>query len=349
MNREQFLWLNRSGVKRIFPRRALELWDNNGRLHVLNDDFSLFSYIKDRSGIDVYVQVFSSWQIMSRMFDTILIDIDAHGTTESIFDAYDKYLKVVDAIENFGVKVSRQYFTGRGFHVYIDFPIANLEFYRKDCKQLVIDLGIDKYVDMNVIGDFTRSARFVDTVNSKTNTVVRRFGEVDVVDILSGEYGKPKYFVNKKLMDIIIEYDAMFYVREHHREKPVSIVDNEFWKRNKDNIDILPQCIRDGIEILIKTGELSHYWRLLIAMFLLRAWGYYKTLKVFENASDFSLSKTKYHLDYIINNRLYVYSCKKINDELGICPFYGRQHKCPFYPSMNRFLPDWDDVLGDAE
>lgn len=352
MDDEVRLWLNRAGVDRIFPRRALELFGHNGRMHILNDEFSLYSFLRDMGFKDVYIQIFSSWQISSRMFDTILIDIDEHSkaSMDKLYSSvWKKYLRVLDSLDDANIKVSRVYATGRGLHVYIDFPVLNIEFYRKVCKAFAKDIGIFDFVDTNVLGDFTRNARLVGTYNTKANLfkVVRIAKDIDYTDLLNGEYGKPKYCVNDDLFDILFSYDDMFYRTIHHREKVEndSIVDVDFWKRHKNDMNMLPMCIRDGMEMLLKTGELSHYWRLIVALFLLRSWGYYETMQFFTNAYDYDYSKTKYQLDYIVDNRLSEYSCRKINDEFGLCPFFGRQEECPFYPNMNKFLPSWDKLL----
>ena len=112
------------------------------------------------------------------------------------------------------------------------------------------------------------------------------------------------------------------------------------------NLSSMPMCIREGIMRLKYLGELDHYWRLALAMFLLRARGYDDTLKVLKYASDYNDYKTKYQLDYIIRRKLNVYGCDKLRD-MGICPYKDNPKKCPFYPSMNLWLPSWEQILGD--
>lgn len=98
-----------------------------------------------------------------------------------------------------------------------------------------------------------------------------------------------------------------------------------------------PYCIRKYIENLRKNGELSHFERFQLAIFLLRCgMPEIEVIELFKGAKDFNLQKTKYQVEYFIKRNMKNMTCKKAKS-YGLCDL-DVQELCPYYPSVNRVL-----------
>lgn len=324
-------WTRREVVKKIFPR------DVGIPRKVADDEVDFIAYIEGQRGIDCYASVFARWQIVRRKFDTIFFDVDAHDCDLQV--AYDKLMKVLDALQGYDAKV---YFTGRGFHVYYSFPITRLEHYGIVCREWMRRKGITDYIDMNVVGDMRRMARIPLTIN----------GNVDLKMIAVD--------VSKRSLDDIVKMaregksDDVDVVFNDDLAKELQEIENEIVQRNSDgntykrlNLEYefefsakmreLPRCIRDGIMILAETGELDHHWRVVMSIFLLKTWGFEDVKRLFKMfASDYNERVTEYQLRYLQRKGYYCYSCKTMK-RLGICP-YDKFSECPYYIVSNGWL-----------
>jgi len=344
--KELEIWLRgREG----FPREY-----SNSRKIVYTFD-ELLQYINENP-YNVYVSVFSQRQIAKREFDTIFIDVDRHGGTGK--NVYDKARKIVSVFDVLDI-ATRQYYSGRGFHIYIDFPQIHLEKYR-DVVRYWLKNVLGKYynwLDKIVIGDIRRLGRVPWTVNTRTGITMKR------VDVMSWDWEKIKEYV---LSDGYIEIDYELWhgnteltgtlleieFEGRYSKGKKSFVDRDLAKyfEKKRNIYEMPPCIREGIERLLMYGELEHYWRMHVATFLLRAWGYEDTLALFRMASDFDKRKTEYQLKYFIRNNIHSFSCKTAL-EYGVCPYTSleKQKECPFWPSVNHWVKTYQEVYGGEE
>lgn len=339
------IWTRRAVLgDAIFPRHITLTRDT------ITHEYDFYSFYKVNQAMDVYLSVFSMYQIRRRLFDTIFIDIDPDdGLTypkEKFLSAYEKFYEVKTILDDAGY-VYRTYFSGSGFHIYIDFDIVRLEHYRDVVRDFLAELGIIKYVDTHVVGDMMRMARFPLTKNSKTGLYMKRIDPEWSINEIWQYVNDGDAYVdieltrnNKDIVSKLLEMDKNYVDRySHHRIHDDYI---EHW-----DLSSMPMCMREGIMRLKYLGELDHYWRLALATFLLRARGYEDTLKLMAYASDYNERKTKYQLDYIVRRRLKVYSCDKMID-MGICPYKDNPKRCPFYPSLNSWLPSWDKILGDG-
>ena len=89
--------------------------------------------------------------------------------------------------------------------------------------------------------------------------------------------------------------------------------------------DAVPPCIRNLIDAMVKTGNLDHYQRVALVLYL--KWVGYDKEKVIEffakHAKDYKERITRYQVEYLYGLRgsrknYKMYSCKKMK-ELGLC------------------------------
>lgn len=342
------IWLRTNKLKRVFPREV------SLRRKVVKDEVEFYGYLFDENWHDVYANVFAQWQKAYSKFDTVLVDIDEHSLPDywsQIEVAFEVMGKVRDILEKEGL-YGRWYFTGRGFHVYIDFPLSNIEYYteivRYDWAKELFD-KMKKNIDLRVVGDKNRMARLVGSVHSKTGLTMIRIEpewELEKIVTLSLEgKNEAKYIDNLEKNMWFAEYlkEMDMRYREQTRSSRPIVVDDErkkavyeFVKVHGNSIEMMPPCIKEGIRVLLETGELFHEWRFHIAAYLLRVWDRSSVEKLFEMANDYNPSITKYQLDYIERRKLYPYGCRKAK-LYGICPVQD-QKKCPFYDLFGKWI-----------
>ena len=348
--REFDIWTRRDILgDAIFPRHLTLTRD------IINNEYEFYSFYKLNLATDIYMSVFSLYQVRRRLFDTIFIDIDPCKKyvypRELFLDAYEKFMEVKQILDD-NDYTYRVYFSGRGFHIYIDFNIVRLEHYQGVVKKFLAELGIidsngqSKYVDTRVIGDMMRMARFPLTKNSKTGLYMKRIDpEWSINEIWEYVNSADAYRPvdvernNARIIHHLMELDKT--IEDVHVSRRVYNDYIEDW-----DISSMPMCVREGIMRLKYLGELDHMWRWIVANFLLRAKGYDYTYNLFKMAKDFSPVRTRSQLSHMMKKRYKQYGCDKIRD-MGICPYKDDPSKCPFYPSMNLWLPSWEQILGD--
>jgi hypothetical protein len=327
MLKEWKIWLRRENP---FPRQV-----GIGRKIVYSEEELMNRVLNG----DVYVNVFAEWQREFCMFDTIFLDIDEHSDL-SLGERLDvlmcKVEKVSESLEREGL-VGRWYFTGNGFHCYIDFPMIrfwNRRVYSKTVRQFVYEILGDNeknLIDFKVCGDSNRMARFPLTVHSKTGMkMVRIDPSMEIEKILENSfYGKcigDMNYCNEWLGDYL-----------EVLQKDVRIVDEE--KRIEIDVELskldLPPCVRKGIEILLLTGELEHVWRFHIGAYLLRVMDRKLVEDIFAFANDYDELKTRRQLDSL--EKYKPYACKNAAI-FGICPYGLNFKKCPYYDLSSGWL-----------
>jgi|Deesub1362A_J573_1020465.scaffolds.fasta_scaffold00327_24 hypothetical protein len=293
MNIKEILkWMR---VDNPFPREI-------GKLRrVANDMIDLYDYIEFQKGIDCYASIFANWQVVRRMFDVVWLDIDDH---EGRGDLNNKLERVLDLLHEYEPRV---YFTGRGYHVYLLIELTRLESYNEVVRKWVCDMGLKGYVDR--IGNMRQLGRIPGTVNGYVGR-----------EVILIEKGK----VSKELGKELKEYDSVTMERSES--------ESERLFENIKDMSSMPRCVQEGVEILARTGELEHDYRLHIAAFLLRVWDYEDVKDVFRMASDFREDRTDYQLKYILSKNIKAFKCKTAMEK-GIC-----MEKCPFYPSVNLWV-----------
>ena len=327
----------------IFPRHLSLTRD------IINGEYDFYSFYKINFATDIYMSVFSLYQIRRRLFDTIFIDIDPDNKDglprEQFLDAYEKYYEVKSILDDTGYTY-RVYYSGRGFHIYIDFNAVRLEHYAETVEKFLKSIGIIDYIDTHVVGDMMRMARFPLTKNSKTGLYMKRIHPEWSINMI-WDYAKSKNTYvdipyeknNRDIVNTLLDIDKTIQDRPSRSRIYDDYIDN--W-----DLSSMPMCIREGILRLKYLGELDHMWRWIVANFLLRAKGYDYTVEVFKLGNDYDPRRTKTQLSHIIKRRYKQYGCDKIRN-MGICPYKNEPTKCPFYPSMNLWLTPWEKILGD--
>lgn len=251
---------------------------------------------------DCYVAVFSSRQIQLNLYDTIFLDVDN----------VENAGLVKEVIEREGLAY-RSYFTGRGMHYYIDFEPTEMEReeYKRKVRYFVSHvLGIGNLVDMHVVGDVRRIARYPGTINTKTGTVM-----VAIRGELERNVGLGKRI---KSLSIGSVNEVLLDVREHFLERV----------RSQE----LPACVDVLLNKMVLSGELEHVERLIVATYLLKLMRFEELVVLFSFLNDYDVGKTTYHLNWLLSRRYLPFSCRKVKD-LGLCP-----KVCRFYPWMGREL-----------
>lgn len=315
-----YVWCRKEEVGRIYPR------EYGLYRKTINDDVDLVYNIGVDGYTNCYASIFSSYQIVRRMFDTVFIDIDSHNG--SLADAYAILQKVLDAID-----VSRVYMSGRGFHCYVDFPTTRIENYGYAVRKWLHEKDILKDIDVKVCGDMRRVARIPHTKNANTGTWCVM---IDPEDTLSKIREKAMNGISSRIepQQVNIVGELLNYDRKCKSNKKNGVDSNV--EIEMGSLSRMPKCIIEGVNRLVAYGELEHYWRLHIAVFLVKIWGKEKTEQILSMASDYDRSKTEYQLNYIMDRDLKCYSCRKLKD-YGIC-VYDKLNKCPFYVLSNGWL-----------
>lgn len=316
-------WARKEEVGRIFPREI------GIPREIANDEVDYIGYVTGRNRVDCHASVFSNWQIMRREFDTIFLDIDDH--VDGLKGAYAKLQEVVDLLDGYEF---RCYATGRGFHLYLVFDMTNIEDFGWAVRVWAKEKGILDYVDSAVLGDIRRMARLPETVNSAAG--------LECVEInVSSDYNSIKEAMKNGISTIVevgknsgLGNELLQCEKKHRRGRKKKVRKN--YALTFDLKD-MPSCMKEGINRLFATGELEHFWRVALAIFLLKVWGFDKTKELFRMAaSDFNEGKTDYQLRYIKNRGFYTYSCKKLK-MMGICSFSDLKD-CPFYLASNGWI-----------
>jgi len=283
---------------------------------ILADEVRLGFYVYScrKEGKDCYVSVFTDYQIWEGIYDTVLLDIDG--------DVKDPYL---DMREVYWMLVrngldGRVYYTGRGYHIYVDFLPVRMSKYSDRVRKWAREMGIWDYVDKKVLGDIRRMARVPLTRNTKTGRwMVEIDPEMGEDEIIANSEAGVEVIRNVELTDLgerLLDIDLSEGWREGHKGL-MKVKEGRY-----------PPCIERALEKLKTTGELDHEERLHLATYLLRIMTIDEVVEIFSHARDFSERYTRYQLEWFLRNDYKPYSCRRAM-ELGICP--GR---CKYYGTV---------------
>jgi len=349
-------WLRRSLISHLhptssvllFPRDALVPYgrdpDTGEPLYTrLTLDSELaYYFLFEKTREDFYVAVYSNDQIQKKMIDTVFIDIDADNLNE----AYEKLWIVLRKLEGLGIDPGRLriYFSGKkGFHVFLDFePLYLPPFIHLGSllHRALKSLGIaGRFIDQRVLGDWRRVSRVPFTRHSKSGLYCIPIDPTQ--DIISIQALASKLESGR---EIVIDREncrpfrnlLKNILRRYSSYRRVITV--EVRLRESRHVVEMPPCIRAWLRELASTGELDHYARLNLAIFLWRmGWRKEDIVELFKFARDFDEHKTTYQIEYAVKRDLLMWSCPKLID-LGLCPLANNPRSCPFYPSINRYF-----------
>ncbi len=328
----------RKWSRELFPRGfGVKIGSSYVRMGLLLNIDELFALLK-RVNRDVYVNVFSVGQIENNVYDTFLLDIDSHlydPKTKSKYElsletTYDRMREVTSKLEDAGLNY-RVYFSGRGFHIYVDYvPVEIKRFSETALRYMAIVLDdVFGYVDTRVLVDKNRIARVPYTKNS---TVDRYMIGIDpdwdiltIIDYSENGEGKPQRIRPVDISDELRLIDERIEDKYNSREyeelaKMVreSDVNGDLILKIASDPEKMPYCVRDAIRRLVMTGELDHYERMHVAAFLLRLWNFDDVHELFKFANDYRERITLYQLNYIMRRGIMPFSCRKAQT-IGVC------------------------------
>jgi len=291
---------------------------------------------------DVYAGLYDVPSINSMVIDRIMLDVDWHdGSINTQLEMSYRYMrKVADRLDDVGIEYML-FFTGRGYHFYIDFEPVHINNVGDALLGFVQMLGIEEYVDKKVF-DIRRLARVPFTYNTATGLMmvpVRKNMELEEIvrrARSSNVFETIDLPDNDWIADVLKQLDVAKTVSGDVKDRV------PFFKKYRE-YRWFPRCVRNALNQLLVTGELDHYQRLFLAWFLLRIYPVEEVEKIFRLAKDYKPYYTRYQLEYIKSRKHKIYKCARIKDELGLCP-YQNMHECPFYPWLEAWLPRWEDA-----
>lgn len=272
-------------------------------------------------GVDEYASIFNLFQVFYQTYDTIAFDIDGKTAEES-------YLKYKYVKKQLGDYITRQYFSGRGFWVFIDLEneIKGKTLYKEICRALVEEYGIKDVVDNAVVGDVRRMGRLPSSLNSKSGRyMIRLKGNETLEEILQKSQVYDSYNGEVRRVKLSINLQQV----KSEKEEGSSSGGKILWRGG------YPSCIYNAEHILKEIGELKHNSRLHYAAFLLWINKEDELREYIKMANDYNERITNYQIEYLKNIKFKPYKCENVNSE--ICPFTNRR-ECLFYPSVNTYI-----------
>ena len=345
-----------------FPRGiAMNIGGRPIRMGYVVDMDEMIAFLRRNYMFGTYSNVFSMPQIEAGEFDVFFLDIDSHlydPKTKQKYElsrdaVYERYRAVLDKLDDAGLTY-RTYFSGRGFHVYVDFePVVLADFGRVAIRYIHDVLGETfGYIDTRALVDKNRVARLPYTYNPKAKLFaipIDKDWDIQTIVEKSREYeGKDQKLRRINISDELLEIDKKVGRSFGGFREWSNDTVPELYELIKD-ATLLPKCIRDSIKELVLTGELDHYRRLHLATFLLRVWSYDEVLDLMRLANDFNERMTRYQLDYILKRGILPYSCEKAK-EMGICTAKN-QEACIWYHLSNHWIGsifvDKEKLMGD--
>jgi len=278
MSSRQSLYIERDGGRVKAPLT---------RSPVVSQEQYLASMLAGYLRKDMYVQVFSDWQIQHKFYDTIFFEVDIHSE-ESQDDMFQEMFEVKDIIEGrlnqFGISYRCMFTGGRGFHFYLDFPPVYIRDYKATVLKFLDDLGIIDLVDTAVV-EPARIARIPYTKHLKSglySIMIPRGASIEEVieasksnRVLSGLVG------TVTPSDVILKYLDLDVVQE----SPVKTFDSHTGKYT----GWFPECVIRIMEKLLVNQHATHDERKHLAGYLMH-FGYTddEILDFFRPASDFN-------------------------------------------------------------
>lgn len=352
--REHEIWFR--GNERPFPRKVAQRSDKQLKQYIVENDYEFNKYIMDNNNTECYSCIFNIYQIENKKYDTVFLDVDAHdGDLKS---AFERKNKVVELIRNKGYEVSRIYFSGRGFHLYIDFDEVKLENYKQIRNYIVEKLGLIDLIDRSTQDD-TRLSRLPHSINLAAGTrCVRISNEWSLGDVLDKSktgsfYSGGVVFDNKfgtdlKLAEISLHDNGLSdqkvsygsFEEQYQTLERVNVFEN-----NREYNDF-PPCVKKFIYEMTNDGELDHLQRLCLTSFISRIWSpdeAHKFIKTYAN--DYSQNITTNQINSITRRHVKFQKCSTLIKN-GMCPVKDR-FTCPFYIASNgwveKLLPKYSE------
>jgi hypothetical protein len=262
----------------------------------------------------------------SMVYDRLVYDFDSEDPKRSLDAAFEFSNKLWLKYDADSVVVKSGF---KGAHVYV--PLAKLVDW-ETYKQLwlsLLDLVPEQHrqmIDTNML-QYNRLIRIPFTVNYKE-------GKRAWAWIKKPSINGPGSFSWKSLKPLHPEKVRIALVKpsepDIHVLRPPKLINKGRIPLPQDPADLTklpntPPCISAWLEELVNKGEMDHYERVALTLFL-KAIGYSaeETIELFRKyAKDFKENITRYQVEYLYGKRgsgkdWKMYSCAKLN-QLGLC------------------------------
>jgi hypothetical protein len=278
--------------------------------------YTLEDYSPYLGRVDIYYSTRSYENLITDTWDRFYLDIDAHD--KPLGEAVEGAKRAIKALVELGLNPTVIY-TGRGYHIYILLS-EPVEIDYEQLKPYWRELGSDiQVLNKNPM------ARLPFTINSKAGREAIPVNPENLSDIdYSVRLNEPRALVDAfGLGGLIVETRQI--VRKVVFERGTNITP--------------PLCIREMMVRAVATGHLSHLERFSFATFSLRVWGYERTHSFFRLMNDYRERETSYQLRHIATRKYLFPKCRTL-ELLGVCRDEFKS-RCPFYPWLEPYLPDW--------
>lgn len=297
-----------------------------------------------RSTLNVFVSLFSDWQIYSRVFDCLFAEIDeTHFLTLA-----RKTIKIFEHLQKAHITPMVFYTGGRSTHFYVCFKNLRIANYGAFARTFWRGFKFYAWLDSKVIGDFMRITRVPNSLHSKTGLVCVYVPN----EYLTDETSFKRYVMSQQPIDdfdVVDNSEVIEPLAEKFREesKQRRIVTNSLFSLRASLM--YPPCIAAYVKELVEIGELEHYRRVQLCLFLKnicktdeeRESMKIALLQLFSQyANDYDEHLTQYQLNWLFGKNYSCYSCDKAK-QLGLC-ILDEFAVCKFYPSINHHLKYYD-------
>ena len=328
MNEWISLFLRESNGLPVFPREMLFLGSESRKRPLVTNVLDFVKFV-EAFDVDCYTSVFSQWQQVNSVYDTMLLDIDGDVLEES----FDKFRKVRNKLDIDG----RFICSGRGFHFYVDFRPMSFKNFPDAVRRWIKDKGIEDLVDVPVAVDTRRVVRIPYTINSKVKTfAIPIDGEKGLDEIINmGKlgWGTPINPIkwDDDIRDELEKFDGQ--AREIGRGK----IEGSNFFNEKSNVADFPPCIREIMKVSRKLNQMDNSGRMILGLFLVKIWDYDRIAGFFSKMVNYNERKTFFQINNMLERDYNIYSCDNISTMSGYCKYKDDFKKCPFYPNITRF------------
>lgn len=288
---------------------------------------------------ECFSSLLSDYQVENNIVDRIFLEFDEDDPDERSRKGKIVYY----CLKSLGITPYVLFSGGRSYHYHIFFDPVQLDDPKRRIKKWVKGLPID-FLDFQVVGDLRRLTRLPYTCHKSGKMCVIIPNEIfefsiakitRITEQLSqgmNEFLDPVFRNNIPLLESLANMKI--------EKKKISYVKKEI------DLEEYPPCIKDIIEEVKSTGELSHVKRFHLAAFMRQTgWKIEEARDFFlRYCSDRSSSITMYHLRRIYGKTMKCYRCENAkiysgtddSKKIRICPIGAA--KCEWYPSINLYL-----------
>jgi len=328
MNEWISVFLRESNGLPVFPREMLFLGSEAKKRVTVNDIMDFIKFM-ETFDIDCYTSVFSQWQQVNSVYDTILLDIDGKDLEES----YGKFMKVREMLDIEG----RFICSGKGMHFYVDYRPMFFKNFSEVVRDWIKKNKIEELVDVPISIDTRRVVRVPYSINSKVNTFAipidgeKGLGEIIKMSNLGWGTSINPIVWNDGVREELERLDGQ--AREMGRGK----IKGTNYFNEKSSVSEFPPCIREIMKDATKTGNMKNIGRMILGMFLVKVWEYDRIIQFFSHTSNYNERKTFFQINNMLEKDYNIYSCDNISIMSKYCKYKDDFEKCPFYPNITRF------------